>query len=387
MPYIPIAIAAAVCIMIAATQLPTWIAIAIFLAWVSSILIGRPDTIVAPENVPEQVPDWTRAAGIVELIDAPVLIVDEDRIVAANEAAKRISGDHIVGQDPRVALRHPEAIRLLASVADEERAQIKGLMSPRSVWSMKVSRVGGGLKIIHLDDLTAQADISRAHTDFVANASHELRTPLSAIIGYIETLADTQTAIDVATKARFFETMGREARRMHALVEDLMSLSRIEAEKHDAPQQKVDLAAIAKAIAKDVNAVAGKTKVDTDILEGSAFVAGEHAQLDQVLRNLIDNAIKYGTTDGQVKVTVAKAPSRRVLLSVSDQGPGIAAEHLPYLTRRFYRTDPGRSRASGGTGLGLAIVKHVVERHRGQLDIESAIGKGTTVTVTLPAFG
>jgi two-component system, OmpR family, phosphate regulon sensor histidine kinase PhoR len=375
-PYISIAIATAVCIMIAATQLPTWMA----------ILIGRPEAQAVPETSRTEAPNWTRAAGIVELIDAPILIVDEDRIVAANNAAKRITGDHIVGQDPRVALRHPEAIRLLASESDEERAQIKGLISPRSVWAMKVSRVDGALRIVQLEDLTAQADISRAHTDFVANASHELRTPLSAIIGYIETLADAKTTIDVPTKARFFETMGREARRMHALVEDLMSLSRIEAEKHDAPQQRVDLASIAKAVAKDVNAVAGKTKVEIDIAAGGAFVAGEHAQLDQVLRNLIDNAIKYGASDEPVKVLVANVSRHRVALSVSDKGPGVAAEHLPYLTRRFYRTDPGRSRASGGTGLGLAIVKHIVERHRGQLDIESVVGAGTTVTIKLPAI-
>ncbi len=385
MPYVPIAIATAVCVIIAVTQTPVWLAIMVFVAWVGSILIGSPSPAPMPIDVPEESPDWDRAAGIVELIDAPILIVEHDRIVAANEAAKRIAGAHIVGQDPRVALRHPEAIRLLASESDEERMQIKGLIASRSVWSMKVSRIKDGLRLVQLEDLTAQADISRAHTDFVANASHELRTPLSAIIGYIETLADTTSPIDVPTKARFFETMGREARRMHALVEDLMSLSRIEAEKHDVPQQRVDLAAIAKAVAKDVNAVAGKVRVDITVPGDGATVAGEHAQLDQVLRNLIDNALKYGSPDAPINVSVATTPRNRVVMSVSDRGAGVPAEHIPYLTRRFYRTDPGRSRASGGTGLGLAIVKHVVERHKGQLDIESVVGEGTTVTVTLPA--
>ncbi len=385
MPFVPIAIATVVSIMIAAVQAPIWLAITVFIAWVGSILIGRPKPSPMPIGIVDETPEWARAAGVVELIDAPILIVEEDRIVAANETAKRIAGNHIVGQDPRVALRHPDAIRLLTSDSHQERVQIKGLIATRSVWSMKVSQIKDRLRLIQLEDLTAQADISRAHTDFVANASHELRTPLSAIIGYIETLADTKSPIDTRTRARFFETMGREARRMHALVEDLMSLSRIEAEKHDAPQQRVDLAAIAKAVVKDVNAVAGKARVELAVPDEGVIVAGEHAQLDQVLRNLIDNALKYGSVDEVVSVSVEKSSNNRIIMSVRDCGAGVAAEHIPYLTRRFYRTDPGRSRASGGTGLGLAIVKHVVERHKGQLDIESVVGAGTKVTVTLPA--
>lgn len=385
MPYIPIAIATAVCIMIAASNLPTWIAVSVFLAWITSILIARPEAPPTVETLPETNTDWSPAARIVELIDSPILIIDENRIIAANDAAKRIAGTHIVGQDSRVALRHPEAIRLLASDNELERAQIKGLISSKSVWSMKVSRVEGRLRIVQLEDLTAQADISRAHTDFVANASHELRTPLSAIIGYIETLADTRSPIDAPTKVRFFETMGREARRMQALVEDLMSLSRIEAEKHDSPQQQIDLAAIAKAVVKDVNAVAGKVRVKLSVPEGGASVTGERSQLDQVLRNLIDNANKYGSLDTPVEVSVEKGQRKNIVMSVTDHGPGVAPEHIPYLTRRFYRTDPGRSRGSGGTGLGLAIVKHIVERHKGQLDITSVVGSGLTVKVTLPA--
>jgi two-component system, OmpR family, phosphate regulon sensor histidine kinase PhoR len=385
MPYIPIAIATAVCVMIAASNLPAWAAIGVFMAWVASIMLGRPEAPQTIEALPETHTDWSSAARLVELIDTPILIIDEDRIVAANDAAKRIAGTHIVGQDSRVALRHPDAIRLLASDGELERAQIKGLISSKSVWSMKVSRVEGRLRIVQLEDLTAQADISRAHTDFVANASHELRTPLSAIIGYIETLADTNSPIDAPTKVRFFETMGREARRMQALVEDLMSLSRIEAEKHDSPQQQVDLAAIAKAVVNDVNAVAGKIRVKLSVPNGGASVIGEHSQLDQVIRNLIDNANKYGSPDEPVEVSIARGPRKNIVMSITDHGPGVAPEHIPYLTRRFYRTDPGRSRASGGTGLGLAIVKHIVERHKGQLDIVSVVGSGLTVTVMLPA--
>jgi two-component system, OmpR family, phosphate regulon sensor histidine kinase PhoR len=239
--------------------------------------------------------------------------------------------------------------------------------------------------VLSLHDITQLKRAEQMRADFIANASHELRTPLSAIIGYIETLADTKSPIDAPTKARFFETMGREARRMHALVEDLMSLSRIEAEKHDAPKERIDLTSIARGVAKDVNAVAGKLRVQIEAPEGGTFVAGEHAQLDQMIRNLVENSIKYGAPDGPVTVSLEPTSRNRIAISVADTGPGIAAEHIPYLTRRFYRTDPARGRASGGTGLGLAIVKHVVERHKGQLDIKSVVGTGTTVTVTFPA--
>ena len=227
---------------------------------------------------------------------------------------------------------------------------------------------------------TAEADVSRSHTDFVANASHELRTPLASIIGYIETLADPDAKIDRATAARFHATVLRESRRLQSLVEDLMSLSRIEAEKHDLPRERIDLGQLAASIGSETASNAGEDRIELDVVD--AIVTGDRQQLDQVIRNLIDNALKYGDAAKPVHVSV-KRDGAEAVLSVTDQGEGIHADHIPYLTRRFYRTDPGRSRAAGGTGLGLAIVKHIVERHRGKLDITSQLGKGTTVSVRL----
>jgi two-component system phosphate regulon sensor histidine kinase PhoR len=173
---------------------------------------------------------------------------------------------------------------------------------------------------------------------------------------------------------------------MLSLVEDLLSLSHAEAEKHDHPTEPLDLGKLAARVVGEVASLRGKERVHLTGVIDDAMVAGDSTQLEQLLRNLIDNALKYGGEDSPVEVAVSADGYDRITLSVADHGPGIAAEHLPHLTRRFYRTDPGRSRASGGTGLGLAIVKHYVERHRGTLDITSILGEGTKVTISLPAL-
>jgi two-component system, OmpR family, phosphate regulon sensor histidine kinase PhoR len=181
----------------------------------------------------------------------------------------------------------------------------------------------------------------------------------------------------------FLGIIEREAKRMQALVSDLMSLSRVEAEKHDLPTERIDLASLVERAARDA---AGPARADQLALDLAAepVVAGDRQQLEQVVRNLVDNAMKYGGEDTPVQVTLDLAQGDLARIAVTDQGEGIAPDQIPHLTRRFYRTDPGRSRASGGTGLGLAIVKHIVERHRGRLDITSQLGKGTRVVVRLP---
>lgn len=353
--------------------------------WLGSLWLATPEPVVKVDAARDDGIEPDRVAPFLEGASLPLLLIARDRIVAANAAARLALGNHVLGQDPRIALRHPDAVRLLADDAPGA-VTIKGLTTPRSLWELRLAPVDDRYRVIELNDQSSQSDLSRAHTDFVANASHELRTPLAAIIGYVETLADDASVIDPPTRLRFLHIVEREARRMATLVEDLMSLSRIEAEKHELPRDRIDLAALAGAAAKDFDAIQGRHRVDFENEAGSALVAGEHAQLDQVIRNLIDNAIKYGDDQAPVTLRVEDGPRDRVLLRVSDRGPGIAADHIPHLTRRFYRTDPGRSRASGGTGLGLAIVKHIVERHRGQLDIASRLGEGTTVSVSLPRF-
>ncbi|WP_245653776.1 sensor histidine kinase [Novosphingobium rosa] len=320
----------------------------------------------------------------VESVSIPMILTDETRIRAANAAARAVLGKHLVGQDTRIALRHPDAIRLLDQ-PDGSTVTVPALTVSDSVWHLTRHGIDARYRVIEMRDRTAEADISRAHTDFVANASHELRTPLSSIIGYVETLSDAGDKVDGALTQRFLGTVLREARRMQTLLADLMSLSQLEAEKHDLPETRIELPQLAQRVVREfAPAPGGAIRVEFEKGEDAPVVRGDAKQLEQLLRNFIDNALKYGDGETPVRVVLKPAPRNMTEVSVTDTGAGIAPEHLPHLTRRFYRTDPGRSRAAGGTGLGLAICKHIVERHRGRLDIASKLGVGTTVSVRLP---
>lgn len=356
-----------------------WMSLAVLVIWLATLWLARPEPMV--EMLERDDGSVSRQAMIelVEPFGLPVLMLDGQRIAAANAAAREELGGHIVGQDARVALRHPEAINLLQK--PQGRALVRGLTGARSIWQVSRVPIDDRFSLIEMVNRTAEADISRAHTDFVANASHELRTPLASIIGYIETLADPDAKVDEATAAKFHATVLRESRRLQSLVEDLMSLSRIEAEKHELPRDRIDLGQMVGSIASETAMTIGEGRVKARFDEG--IVLGDRQQLDQLVRNLIDNALKYGDPSQPVVVDLAVHGIDAELV-VSDKGEGIHPDHLPYLTRRFYRTDPGRSRAAGGTGLGLAIVKHIVERHRGKLDIASTLGVGTTVSVRIP---
>ncbi len=376
-----IAVAAAAAMAVAGVN--AWLAMAILLIWIATLWMARPAPTFEPQDKRRRDLTTDMVSRMIQPLESPMLVMRGERVETANAAARSILGQHIIGQDARVALRHPDAIALVAG--DEDRSVIiKGLTTSKSLWKLAIFRLDDRLRLIELADLTAQADISRAHTDFVANASHELRTPLASIMGYIETLGSPKAGGDVATRTKFLDTMGREARRMNSLVEDLMSLSRIEAEKHDMPQDEVDLSAVVEQAARDVNAVHGRDRVRFSKTASQTTIRGDKPQLDQVIRNLIDNGMKYGAPDRPITLAITEGERSTILISISDEGPGIAPEHLPLLTRRFYRTDPGRSRASGGTGLGLAIVKHIVERHKGQMDIKSILGSGTTVEIRFP---
>lgn len=360
-----------------------WLIAVVLIGWIASLWLLRPER----EEIREQ-PDGVQLThegmrDLIERFSLPLLLLDGNRIAVANSAARVVLGKHIVEQDARVALRHPQAIALL----DRQRGgsvTIQGLTTPRSIWQVTRHPINERYWVIELHNRTAEADISRAHTDFVANASHELRTPLASIIGYVETLTD-EDQVDPAMAKKFLDTVLREARRLQALVSDLMSLSRIEAEKHDLPSARVDLAKLVAKAARETGAPKDKARIEIDAPDHEVPVRGDMQQLEQLVRNLVDNALKYGSHDEPVEITLGLDEDRAVL-TVADHGEGIEAEHIPYLTRRFYRTDPGRSRGAGGTGLGLAIVKHIVERHRGRLDIVSTRGVGTMVTVRLPLF-
>lgn len=360
-----------------------WLVAAVLLIWGGSLWLTLPEPEVAEARVDKAVVTRDAVREAIESLGAPLLVLEGTRIVMANAAARAALGAHVQGQDARIGLRHPDAMRLL-DMGDGDSVTIPGFTGTRSLWQLTRRQIDRQRWLIELADRTTEADVSRAHTDFVANASHELRTPLASIIGYVETLEEGGPAVDAEAQKRFLSIVLREARRMLSLVEDLLSLSHAEAEKHDHPTEPLDLGKLAARVVGEVASLRGKEQVNLVAAADGAVVAGDATQLEQLLRNLIDNALKYGGADSPVEVSVAAQQANTIELTVTDHGPGISPEHLPHLTRRFYRTDPGRSRASGGTGLGLAIVKHIVERHRGKLDITSTLGEGTRVAVSLP---
>lgn len=360
------------------------IALSVLILWVGSLLLAAGREPEVPPVVVEKSFNRDSMRGLIENSSTPLLVTEKNTIAIANRAARRMLGQHIIGQDARVAFRQPEAISLL-SEGRNGTAIIRGLVRRRDIWQVNRQAVDNELAVVELINQTAEADISRAHTDFVANASHELRTPLASIIGYVETLSETGNSLDSPTSQKFLGTIQREALRLQSLISDLMSLSRVEAEKHDLPETVIELRDLTERAARDAAGSERFERLEFE-LNVNPKVRGDQQQLEQVVRNLVDNALKYGASDASVKVQLDFAREGMARINVIDQGEGIAPEQLPHLTRRFYRTDPGRSRASGGTGLGLAIVKHIVERHRGRLDIESDLGKGTRVIVRIPVI-
>lgn len=325
---------------------------------------------------------------VLDAIIEPVFLIHDGRVSLANTAARALLGQHIVGDDARVAIRHPAAAERLSTpqrVEDDRPIELVGLGNREQRWEMRVAEASDGQRIVHLMDQTGNYAAERMRVDFVANASHELRTPLASILGFIETLSD-EAGEDAMVRTRFLKVMDDEAQRMLRLIEDLISLSRIEAEKYRLPDNPVDLTQLVADVRAELADGAGSR--GRDLVEavdsGVPPVSGDRVQLSQMLHNLIGNAMKYGRAGTPVTISLRRDDSGMVRLSVRDQGEGIAAVHIPRLTERFYRADAGRSRSVGGTGLGLAIVKHIVERHRGRLDIVSQVGVGTNVMVILP---
>ncbi len=318
----------------------------------------------------------------------PLIGTADNIVTIANDAAIRLLGRHIVGADVRTAIRHPAATDWLSRIDENGALEAVDLVDyprPGQRWTMRIAALSGSEHIIFLSDRSAIDAADRMRSDFVANASHELRTPLAAILGYVETLQEMNGEADAPTRDRFLSIIEREAGRMQQLVIDLLSISRVEADRFRRPTTPVDLTATVRTtIAQLRDSEQSRAKDIVAELGGDPVVIlGDEAQLKQLAHNIIFNAMKYGHADTPVTVELMRE-GKRVRLSVRDEGDGIAPDHLPRLTERFYRVDEARSRSVGGTGLGLAIVKHISERHQGQLDIESEVGKGTRVSVTFP---
>jgi two-component system, OmpR family, phosphate regulon sensor histidine kinase PhoR len=308
------------------------------------------------------------------------------RIALANESALALLGRHIGGVDVRTAIRHPAVIDALLTESGPgpDPVNLVDFMRSGDRWQLSIVSLGSGQRLLLLDDRSALDAAERMRSDFVANASHELRTPLAAILGYVETLEQLGSDDDEAVRQRFLSIIDREARRMQQLVADLISISRIEADRYRRPTAAVDLAEVVRAVRFDIANTAPERASDISAdLPATAPMTGDGAQLTQLAHNIIGNAMKYGRTGTPLTITlIPEATGWR--FTVEDVGDGIAPDHLPRLTERFYRVDDARSRAVGGTGLGLAIVKHIAERHRARLTIDSEVGKGTKVSLYFP---
>lgn len=330
---------------------------------------------------------------------ALVLAGPDQRVLAANPAAAALFGPSLEGRPCATFLRHPEFLNGLETCLAERRPVTARVMLTGTASETHLALTftpaatdAGQVALIAFDDLSQVEQAVAMRRDFVANVSHELRTPLTALVGFIETLRGAAKD-DPAARDRFLGVMEREAGRMIRLVNDLLSLSRVEAEERRRPDARVEVVAVLRttlASHADSARQAG-VALQLDAEEDMVPVRGDADQLAQVFHNLVENAIKYGASGQSVTVRVRRIGREPVLrgpavqIEVIDHGEGIDALHLPRLTERFYRVDSGRSRQQGGTGLGLAIVKHIVNRHRGRLRIESDPGRGSCFVVTLPA--
>ena len=334
--------------------------------------------------------------AIIERQPDPLILLGADRSVQRTNPAARA----VLGADLAALLRQPILRAAIERVGADVPAQRVALaLTVPIAREFEATVIGlpedevGPRTLIALSDRTRERAAERTRVDFVANASHELRTPLASLIGFIDTLRGP-AADDPAAQRRFLGIMAEQAERMNRLIDDLLNLSRVELVEHQVPSDRVDLASLAERVEAgfEPRLAARRMRIERTVDPACPPVTGDADQLAQVLQNLLDNAVKYGNEGGQVRLVLAPAtpgdvwPARPgVVLTVSDDGPGIPRTHLPRLTERFYRVDKGRSRTAGGTGLGLAIVKHIVNRHRGQLIISSDEGKGARFSVWLPA--
>ena len=384
------------------------VATGVALSAVASRLRGRAPaarTIAAaavppPEPAAEALPVGVGRA-LLDLLPLGLLLLDrEGRIVYANPAVEDMMERSLVGLAGASALRAPALSEAITAALREGRSaeidvtvqrsrerSIHGYIQPLP--ERMTARGPRPTVLILLEDRTSQTKAEALRRDFVANASHELKTPLASISGFIETLQG-HAREDPEAAERFLAIMASQAERMKRLVEDLISLNRIEMNEHVLPRDPVDVAAAVWEVAGALEPVAATAgaEVRVDLPESGLIVRGDATEIGQVFVNLIENAVKYAGRDGPIRVyrePESRARPTMVGVTVADQGPGIAREHLPRLTERFYRVDVARSRERGGTGLGLAIAKHILNRHRGDLTVASAPGEGARFTVWLPA--
>ncbi|GAB5446050.1 ATP-binding protein [Gymnodinialimonas sp.] len=336
--------------------------------------------------------------SVIDAVPDPMLLIAADGTIDhANAAGTALLGTWIIGRSHGTVLRQPallsriEAVQQGAPTAEVriERAEQSGVVE----YKVRIASLQGqgGALLLHFTDITHLRETEEMRRDFIANVSHELRTPLTSVMGFIETLRGPARD-DPAAQDRFLGIMEEEARRMNRLISDLLSLSKVEAAARMRPDEQIDLTVLLGSVIAALKPRADDAGNTLNLIHDGApaRVLGDRDQLMQVFLNLAENAMKYGGPDKPVTLRLTRDKGRGlskgdiVVVDVSDEGPGIASQHLPRLTERFYRIDAGRSREMGGTGLGLAIVKHIVNRHRGRLKITSQEGQGSTFSVQFP---
>jgi two-component system phosphate regulon sensor histidine kinase PhoR len=353
--------------------------------------------LATPLAVSERTEDPLRS--IVGGLPDPVIALDRDwRVLALNEPARALAPALRQGEPVSLALRMPELIEAVgrAFARGEEQSIEYSERVPVDRWFQAVvmpirrspNATEPDLVLLTFRDLTPLRRVEEMRADFVANASHELRTPLAALSGFIETLQGPARD-DTKARERFLGIMQQQASRMARLIDDLLSLSRIELNAHRRPDKPVDLVPIVRQVADGLQTLARDRGVTVDVeAAGAQTVLGDRDELVRLFENLVENALKYGAPGKRVDIKLGPAKAEEgepeVQVSVRDYGPGIEPEHLPRLTERFYRVNVRESRDQGGTGLGLALVKHILNRHRGRLSIESTPGAGAIFTIYLP---
>src|SRR5215510_1102955 len=348
-------------------------------------------------NVPSapRVGDPLIEAVLTGLPDPVVALDHRSDVVALNAQASAVAPALRRGEPVSLGLRVPEvldAIRRARTSGTAQRVEFFQRV-PLDRWFEAIvtpilsTGPEPGFMLLEFHDLTPLRRVEEMRADFVANASHELRTPLAALSGFIDTLRGPARN-DPLARDRFLGIMEAQANRMARLIGDLLSLSRIELNEHRRPDAEVDLVVIVRQVIDGLqtDASAREVEVQLSVSAERVTVRGDRDELIRLFENLVENALKYAASGKRLEITLSQPSAREVSVAVRDYGPGIAPDHLPRLTERFYRVDVGESRAQGGTGLGLALVKHILNRHRGRLMIESVLRQGATFTVHLPAL-
>lgn len=379
-----------------------WAGLFLFLAFIAALAAIQPDDAVAepPAAAVPAAPAATAidaaVRGLADALPDPCFILDRRGVVRYANGKASAAFPIGVGEAITFRLRAPDIVAAFDSVArggPPVRVEF-GERVPTERWFAAwiaplewESNPTAGSIVLIIDDLSERRNADRVRVDFVANASHELRTPLASLAGFIETLRGPARD-DVAARDRFLAIMQEQAERMSRLVNDLLSLSRIEMKAHVRPSDPVDLAAVVRHVIDSLEPLAGDlgVTIETELPDHPLTVQGDRDELIQVFENLIENAAKYGQSGGRVVVTLADREAGAQVM-IRDFGPGISEEHIPRLTERFYRVDLEASRRHRGTGLGLAIVKHILARHRARMTVTSRLGEGAAFTVAFPPAG